>query len=72
MKSISHMIIATIPIAIMIFCIRMIPVDTLWILQNRTIKLWEAKNEKGKSNFFLLLLLPFGAAFQYGLVILSD
>ena len=25
----------------------MIPVDTLWILQNRTIKLWEAKNEKG-------------------------
>lgn len=66
------MIIATIPIAIMIFCIRMIPVDTLWILQNRTIKLWEAKNEKGKSNFFLLLLLPFGAAFQYGLVILSD
>lgn len=54
MKSISHMIIATIPIAIMIFCIRMIPVDTLWILQNRTIKLWEAKNEKGKSNFFLI------------------
>lgn len=38
----------------MIFCIRMIPVDTLWILQNRTIKLWEAKNEKGKSNFFLI------------------
>ena len=34
------MVIATIPIAIMIFCIRMIPVDTLWILQNRTIKLW--------------------------------
>lgn len=32
----------------------MIPVDTLWILQNRTIKLWEAKNEKGKSNFFLI------------------
>lgn len=72
MKSISHMIIATIPIAIMIFCIRMIPVDTLWILQNRTIKLWEAKNEKGKSNFFLIAPLPFGAAFQYGLVILSD
>ena len=73
MKSISHMIIATIPIAIMIFCIRMIPVDTLWILQNRTIKLWEAKNEKRqKQHFFLLLLLPFGAAFQYGLVILSD
>ena len=42
------MIIAIIPIAIMIFCIRMIPVDTLWILQNRTIKLWEAKNEKGQ------------------------
>ena len=51
----------------------MIPVDTLWILQNRTIKLWEAKNEKRqKQLFFLLLLLPFGAAFQYGLVILSD
>ncbi len=27
----------------------MIPVDTLWILQNRTIKLWEAKNEKTKT-----------------------
>ncbi len=72
MKSISHMIIATIHIAIMIFCIRMIPVDTLWILQNRTIKLWEAKKKKAKATFFLLLLLPFGAAFQYGLVILSD
>lgn len=52
MKSISHMIIATIPIAIMIFCIRMIPVDTLWILQNRTIKLWEAKNEKRQKQLF--------------------
>ena len=52
MKSISHMIIATIPIAIMIFCIRMIPVDTLWTLQNRTIKLWEAKNEKRQKQLF--------------------
>ena len=30
----------------------MIPVDTLWILQNRTIKLWEAKNEKGQKQLF--------------------
>ena len=60
MKSISHMIIATIPIAIMIFCIRMIPVDTLWILQNRTIKLWEAKNEKkAKSQLFFFICLLF-------------
>ncbi len=36
----------------MIFCIRMIPVDTLWILQNRTIKLWEAKNEKRQKQLF--------------------
>lgn len=38
----------------MIFCIRMIPVDTLWILQNRTIKLWEAKNEKRQKQLFLI------------------
>ena len=28
--------------------------------------------KKGKSNFFLIAPFAFGAAFQYGLVILSD
>lgn len=38
----------------------MIQLDTLWILKIVTIKLWEAKNEKGKKQLFLIAHLPFG------------
>lgn len=50
----------------------MIPVDTLWILQNRTIKLWEAKNEKRQKQLFSFALWGCISVWTSNLVRLTD